>query len=310
LPGARTGFAAGFSAGFGAPEEAPADTVMRRPPNLVLNRSIPPIESIPEQERTGTRFGIDAQGLIDVLRIPPAIDDLQRFHYDEMRHKAEALAALGQMLGDIAPAATRILEALPEGIEGVSIDRLWSHGNTLRRRHDAHVRTIDCNLGPDPARLHPLVAANLGDFIDSFNVYVIGDPRGLELDRIRLGPQDREAARKVAALAAPIARAAGEPESPATPAAQETLAEQVSSAIDAPSSPGVHPPPRRALGHPALRGGFSIAALTAVGATQRPFCFAPRRAPCCLSQVCGHTYVRHESNAHSGRYPQRYPAVN
>ena len=197
--------------------------------------SIPPIESIPEQERAGTRFGLDAQGLIDVLRIPPATNDLQRFHYDEMRHKAQQLVGLGQMLGDIAPAATRILEALPERIEDVSIDRLWSHGNTLRRRHDAHVRTIDSNLGPDPARLHPLVAANLGDFIDSFNVYVIGDPRGLELDCIRLGPQDREAARKVAALAAPIARAAGEPESPATPAAQETLAEQVSSAIDAPN---------------------------------------------------------------------------
>jgi hypothetical protein len=49
--------------------------------------------------------------------------------------------------------------------------------------------------------LASLVAQNLGDFVDSFNVYIIGDPRGLELDRIRLGPQDREAARKVAVLA-------------------------------------------------------------------------------------------------------------
>ena len=80
-------------------------------------RSAPPIESIPEQERTGTRFGMDDQGRIDVLRIPPATDDLQRFHYEEMRHKAEALAGLGQMLGEIAPAINRILEALPEHIE-------------------------------------------------------------------------------------------------------------------------------------------------------------------------------------------------
>ena len=36
LLGARTGFAAG---GFGSPEEARADTVMQRPPNLVLNQS-------------------------------------------------------------------------------------------------------------------------------------------------------------------------------------------------------------------------------------------------------------------------------
>ena len=152
-----------------------------------------------------------------------------------MRHKAQQLIELGQMLGDIAPAVARILEALPEHMEDASVDRLWSRGNTLRRRHDAHVRTVDNDLGPDPARLHLLVATRLGDFVDSFNVYVIGDPRGLELDHIRLGPQDREAARKIAALAAPIARAANEPESPATPAAQETLAEQVSAAIDAPN---------------------------------------------------------------------------
>jgi hypothetical protein len=58
--------------------------------------------------------------------------------------------------------------------------------------------------------------------------------RADEAADVRLGPQDREAARKIAALAAPIARAASEPESPATPAAQETLIEQVSAAIDAP----------------------------------------------------------------------------
>ncbi len=194
---------------------------------------LPPVESIPEQERTGTRFVMDTQGRIDVLQIPPVADDLQRFHYDEMRHKAEALAGLGQMLGDIAHSITRLVEALPEHIEDASVDKLWSRGNTLRRRHDAHVRTVDNNLGPDPARLHPLVSAHLGDFIDSFNVYVIGDPRGLELDRIRLGPQDREAARKIAALAAPIAWAASESESPVTPTARETLTEQVDAAIDA-----------------------------------------------------------------------------
>ena len=174
----------------------------------------PPIESIPEQERTGTRFGMDAQGRIDVLQTPPTIDQLQRFHYEEMRHKAEALAGLGQMLGDITPAIARTLEALPAHIERASVDRLWSRANTLRRRHDAHVRAIDHNLGPDPARLHPLVAASLGDFIDSFNVFVIGDPRGLELDRIQLGPKDREATRKIVTLAAPIARALTEPHSP------------------------------------------------------------------------------------------------
>ena len=226
LRGARTGFAAGS---FGAP----ADTVMQRASNLVLNQAIPPIESIPEQERTGTRFGMDEHGRIDVVRTPPATDDLQRFHYDEMRHKAQALADLGQMLGDLAQAINRILEALPEHMEDASVDRLWSRANTLRRRQRAHVNAVESNLGPDPARLDALVAENLGDFIDTFNVYAVGDPRLLEFDRIRLGPQDREAVRKIVALAEPIASAVGEPESPVTPAAQETLVEQVSAAIDA-----------------------------------------------------------------------------
>ena len=218
------------TASFAVGDNLSAKVVTSAPPPA----GPPPIESIPEQERIGTRFGMDAQGLIDVLQTPPTIDQLQRFHYEEMRHKAEALAGLGQMLGDITPAIARTLEALPAQIEDASIDRLWSRANTLRRRHDAHVRAIDNSLGPDPARLHSLVAAHLGDFVDSFNVYVIGDPRGLELDRIRLGPQDREAARKVAALAAPIAHALNEPELPATPAAQETLTEQIDAAIDAP----------------------------------------------------------------------------
>jgi hypothetical protein len=194
----------------------------------------PPIESIPQQERTGTRFAVDAQGRIDVVRIPPTTDELQRFHYGEMRYKAAALAALGQMLGDVALPSNRVLEALPERMEDASVDKLWSRANTLRRRHDAHVRALDNNLGPDPAHLDALVAAHVGDFVDSFNVYVLGDPRALELDSARLGPQDREAARKVAALAAPIARAASELQAPTTPAAQEALTEQVGAAIDAP----------------------------------------------------------------------------
>ena len=186
------------------------------------------------QERAATQFRADAQGRIDVVKIPPSSDELQRLHYDELRHKALALVALGQMLGDLALPADRFLEALPERIEEASVDKLWSRGNTLRRRHDAHVGAIENNLGPNPARLDDFVAATLGDLVDSFNVYVLGDRRALELDSARLGPQDREAVRKIAALAAPIAHAASEPQSPTTRAAQVALTEQVAAAIDAP----------------------------------------------------------------------------
>ncbi|MGA2491718.1 MAG: hypothetical protein ABSF67_02075 [Roseiarcus sp.] len=197
--------------------------------------NLPPIETIPSQERAATQFHADAEGRIDVVRVPPTSDDRQRLLYEEMRHKAKELAALGQMLGDLSPAVDRVLEALPERTENASVDKLWSRANTLRRRHDAHVRAIDNDLGPNPARLDDLVAATLGDFVDCFNVYVLGDPRALELDSARLGPQDREAVRKIAALAAPIARAACEPQAPTTPAAQEALIEQVDAAIDAPN---------------------------------------------------------------------------
>ena len=123
----------------------------------------PPVETIPLQERAATQFRADAQGRIDVVQIPPSSDEFQRLHYDEMRHKALALVALGQMLGDLASPADRILEALPERMEDASVDKLWSRANTLRRRHDAHVRAIENDLGPNPARLDDLVAANLGD---------------------------------------------------------------------------------------------------------------------------------------------------
>lgn len=58
---------------------------------------------------------------------------------------------------------------------------------------------------------------------------------GRQLDSVRLGPQDREAVRRIVDLAAPIARAANAPHSPATPAAQEALTEQVASATGAPA---------------------------------------------------------------------------
>jgi hypothetical protein len=222
-----------------APDSMSIGVTVSARPSVVSgkpNNFYPSIEVIPQQEAGGTRFRADDQGRIDVLRIAAAADELQDLHYREMRFKAQALAALGQMLGDLGYGIGRILEALPEHIDDVSVDQLWSRGNTLRRRYDAHVRTVDDRLGPDPARLHALVAAGLGDLVDSFNVFAIGDPRLLELDRVRLGPQNREAADRIVVLATPIVIAAGESESPATSAAQEALAEQVDAAVDAPSS--------------------------------------------------------------------------
>jgi hypothetical protein len=62
----------------------------------------PPIEAIPEQASAATRFGINPQGLIDVVPDPPALepltDALQREFYDESRGKARVLVELGPNL--------------------------------------------------------------------------------------------------------------------------------------------------------------------------------------------------------------------
>jgi 8-oxo-dGTP pyrophosphatase MutT (NUDIX family) len=65
------------------------------------------IEAIPEQEPLATRFGVNSQGLIDVVPDPPApetaADALQREFYEETRLKAQALVALGSnQLGDLS----------------------------------------------------------------------------------------------------------------------------------------------------------------------------------------------------------------
>jgi hypothetical protein len=50
----------------------------------------------------------------------------------------------------------------------------------------------------------PLVAEKLRDLVETYNVFIIGDPKGREHDSVRLGPQDRDAAKATVDVAAPI----------------------------------------------------------------------------------------------------------
>ena len=123
---------------------------------------VPPIEAIPEQEPIATRFGVNSEGLIDVLPDPPApetaADHLQRDLYAETRFKTQALIELGpNQLGDLSGSVERFREGLKERIDDISITSLWSRGNTLRSRLKAHDLSPS-NGEPDPARLHFLVA--------------------------------------------------------------------------------------------------------------------------------------------------------
>jgi hypothetical protein len=170
-----------------------------------------PIEAIPEQEPLATIFGVNSQGLIDVIPDPPALgtasDALQREHYAETRFKAQTLIQLGpNQLGELRGPAKRFHGGLKDRIEDISITVLWSRGNTLRSRFKAHDLSMS-NAEPDPARLPPLVAETLRDLVGTWNIFIFGDPKGRELDEMRLGPQDVEAAKAVVVAGAPLVEA-------------------------------------------------------------------------------------------------------
>jgi hypothetical protein len=196
---------------------------------------MPGIDSIPQQVATASQFVLDAEGRIDLLPDPPIADDLQRTIYQEVRYKADALSALGHnQLADLAEPVGRFRAVLPTDIEHASIARLWSRGNSLRRHFKAH-EIAAASAEPDPARLPPLVAGRLGDLIDTFNVFITGDPKGRELDQVRLGPQERSSAQAVADAALPIMEAARTSEGLSTAAVVDTLTEGIEVARDAPA---------------------------------------------------------------------------
>jgi hypothetical protein len=177
--------------------------------------------------------------LIDVVPDPPApgtaADLVQRALYEETRLKAQSLLAVGpNQLGDLSGPANPFCGGLKDRIEDISITTLWSRGNALRSRLKAHDLSISSGE-PDPARLPPLVAETLRDLVHTWNIFIVVDPKGRELDEIRLGPQDVDAAKQAVAAAAPIVKALQHSENVATPTAIEAVAEQAETAKTAPA---------------------------------------------------------------------------
>jgi hypothetical protein len=225
---------------------APLETtsVIEQPESVTLATSVsrsdlPDVDSIPPQLTTGSQFALDTHGRIDLVPDPPQADDgVQREVYQEVRHKALALSALGHnQLADLSEPIARFLAAAPERFEDGSITRLWSRGNTLRLRLKAHDAAVASPDPSDPARLLALVAEQVRDVVETFNVFIARDPKGRELDQVRLGPQDRGSAMATIEAAVLIVQAVKESEGVATAAAKEILAEQVEAALDAP--PGI-----------------------------------------------------------------------
>ena len=129
---------------------------------LTLTPVTPIAAIIPPQASGGSQFRLDESGRIDLVPDPPAnLGQTQRELYDELRRKARDLSQLGHnQLADLSAPTDSFLDALPENIETVSITRLWSRGNTLRRRLNAH-EAVGSAEPSDPARLPALVAAHL-----------------------------------------------------------------------------------------------------------------------------------------------------
>jgi hypothetical protein len=87
----------------------------------------------------------------------------------------------------------------------------------------------------DPARLMPLPAEKLSDLVETFNVFIVGDPKGRARDQVRLGPQETDTSKSVVDAAAPIVRAAIVTGF-LTTSAKEVLTEQMEGATNAPPS--------------------------------------------------------------------------
>jgi hypothetical protein len=194
------------------------------------------INNIPQQEAASLQFRLNAEGRIDLIPDPPIADATQNLLFEEMRYKAADLAGMGHnLLAELKGPTDRFSAALPERFEDISITRVWSRGNTLRRRLQAHQIAMASRDEYEPGRLAPAVAEMLGDLVETFNVFIVGDPTGRELDQVRLTPEERDASEAIVDAARPIVQAVRASEQIATNAAIQNLIEFTDAARDAPA---------------------------------------------------------------------------
>lgn len=198
------------------------------------------LESLPEQILAAVQFSEGGAGPIDLARDPASELAEQREHYEAARRKALEFSALTpNVLGDLREPMVRLLEAMPVDMQALSINRLWSRANTLRKRlaahDDARERQQKSALPePDPALLPPSAAETLRDVVETYNIFIVGDEKGRELDRKRLGPGERERGEQALAAMAPVVAVLPNTPEVATQAVPEILEEKSEAAKSAP----------------------------------------------------------------------------
>jgi tetratricopeptide (TPR) repeat protein len=197
--------------------------------------SAPSEEAIPSPERLAVQFGGAPDGPIDLAAASSPGEHLQdasdrQEDYAELRTKAGNINSFGtNRLGHLSAPIDRFL-ILPEDIQQVRLKLFWSRINTLRVMLDAHEQATSSEvrlLEPDERRLEASVATLLKDFVETINVFVIGDAALMELDAARPGPQDFAVAKEEMTILAPALREAMVDPNVATESAQEALQEQV-----------------------------------------------------------------------------------
>ncbi|MGA8172597.1 MAG: hypothetical protein WB816_17440, partial [Methylocystis sp.] len=208
---------------------------------------LPPIENLPPQIPAAAQFSEGGTGPIDLLRDPassgPDEAEDQREHYSEARRKALDLQALGGNVldHDLQRRAARLLEVMPEDMDALSIVKLWHRANSLRERladHDQAVLRQDpraeASPAMDPAILAYAAAGPLRDFVKSYNIFIVGDAKGRELDRKSLGPGERERDEAAIATMEPVIAALPSAPEVATEAVPEILQDLSNAARSAP----------------------------------------------------------------------------
>lgn len=154
--------------------------------------------------------------------------------YVELREKTTDLMGAGSnMLGHLWAPLGAFQDVLPPNLADASITRIWLRANKLRSVLRAHDHIKDVPEGGHPAEIDPACAEHLRDVVETINVFILGDPKGSELDQNRLGPGDRAEAAELLELAKPVIEAAGEITTDET---MNVLTEQVAAADAAPET--------------------------------------------------------------------------
>lgn len=150
---------------------------------------------LPKESALGPKFRATGRGPITLSADPAtSLDQDQVEFHQGLLTKTERLLLVIEPGRNRTAVVRETVEsfrtALGERPDTVRVRMLWTHGNTLRRLNDADIRTRK-NPDPDDPPLPEQIGELLGDLVQQFNVYSIGDDLLCSLDHNSLGPSGR-----------------------------------------------------------------------------------------------------------------------